>query len=275
MGEIEPVIVFEKKTEPEKEEIIAPMTDEEIREANELFERRDSKENSLGERGRARLKELDDRREIEINSIIPEFKFKNIMELECNRDESIKHYLRAEKYFKKIAALAKTPKNRYGISEGLYNLALKLEKLKNWKRPPNVIELNFPSIYQNKKKEFGRLTKDIYDAQKTGHFMRESDREKLYAKLKSGSASREEIEYELESLEKLINKERLIIMADMPDHLGEAVIYTPSLLKEATDKLNAGYRIGGIKRRDLKNRVSMRSERIEEFENLKKILQTK
>lgn len=268
MSEFEPLIIF-KSSKTEKKEVAESesLADEEIAEAGALFKRNaQGKENPLDGEEKNRLEELMQRIEKEEDALSPKFEFEKIFGLGTPTEAS-EHFEIAERYFKRIAELAKTPLNFYGIPEGAYNLALRLEKLRSWKENQKRTEEVFLNLFLKRRKSSLDLHKMAVEGEKnviSGQGAR--DREELLEKLRFGNIS----EMEMKKIERLMKIGRGYVLRNVPDYLKEAVIYAPELAEEAKKVMRKIYYMESEKKKRLKERIKYYKGKIQEFEYFKK-----
>lgn len=254
MMELEPKINKGKPIEVEKiEKSELLLTDIEIKEANDLFKRKDSKENPLLGNDIARLEELTTKRNAEKEKIIPEFSFEGIAGLKDDEPAEEQHEL-AIKYFNNIIGLAKEHPDDFRKQ------ALYYEKLINWDNDPKNLHSSFEKISEKKKSAFDKLTEDIFENKNSICLMKEKEWDRLRDKTDEISAE------EMKIYENTIRKDRLVIMYKIPDHYIEAAIWMPSLAKEALSEVKKLYKIKGYQRISLKNSLSIRKDRVHLFD---------
>lgn len=242
------------------------MTDEEIREANNLYRRKESKENPLLGNDLDRLKKLSEKRQEKINKIIPSnLSYESIAGLQGDKIAREQHEL-AIKYFNKIIELAKEHPDDFRKQ------ALHYEKLTNWENDPkdiwnndprNLIS-NYETIYDKKEIAFNKLSDEIHDNRNSTCLMKEKEWDRLRDKTDEIPAEKMKI------YENKIWKDRLVIMYKIPDYYIEAVIWMPSLAKEALSEVKKLYQIKSSKRAALKESLSTRKGRVDLFDVAKK-----
>lgn len=241
-----------------------PITDTEIKEANDLYRRIRSKENPLSEEENNRLNSLTKRREQEVDILCPKFNYAVIYGLKGTPEEASRQYEVATDYYEKIIEL--------GSKEGgLKEFALRLEKLGNWSTDPGKIEKIFVNTINSRKK----LYKDVFDKMnevgKGKNFEEPKARINFYKRVNSGvRISDEEINY----FEKAIKKHRMAIAADVPEYRRKAVIYHPSKAGEWLNDLKNCY-INSNKLKNISERTKRHRKKIEEFEAIKEKLRPK
>lgn len=250
MTELETQIYKIKPTGREKIEESEPITDEEIAEANELLK--------SGKNG-ARLAKLKVKREEEINDIFPEFSYEVIYGLNGTREESVKQFEAARNFYDSIIEMRKKP-------GAIKDFALRLEKLQNWDISPKRVEIIFAGKFDRKRKEYIKLIGEV----KREKYVKFSEKNEDWEAF-LGKASRESISNgEMERFGEAIEKQKLALMAYIPQYRREAVIYLPKPEKSAEDWKRDLVNTYTGKMRALRSCVGPRRERVEQFASLKK-----
>jgi len=234
------------------------MTDEEIREANNLYGRKDSKENPLLGNDLDRLKKLSEKRQEKINKIIPSnLSYESIAGLKGDKIASEQREL-AINYFNKIITLNKEDPIAF------QKQAIYYEKLINWDNDPRNLISSYEAIYNKKKSAFDILTENIFDNRNSICLVKKEKWDRLRDKTDEISAE------EMKTYKNEIWKERLVIMYKIPDYYIEAVIWMPSLVNEALSRVEKLYQIKSSKRAALNESLSTRKGRVDLFDVAKK-----
>lgn len=236
----------------EKEEInLFLMTDEEIKTANNLLEKKQPTEKEKG-----LLENLTEKRNTEKNNIIPEFSFRGILGLKGDKIADEQYNL-AKKYFSKISNLSGKP-------PALYNLALYLEKLEGWNADPKNVENNFPETHREKRRASEELSTKIKEA-KHSHFITDYKWNKFIKDEESGSTGHID-----DTITNAIKKQRLIIQSFIPDHLIKSVIYLPSLAVDAINEVENYSKMNAKGRKIFINSLEKSQERVGLFDGILK-----
>ncbi len=234
------------------------MTDEEIREANNLYGRKDSKENPLLGNDLDRLKKLSEKRQEKINKIISSnLSYESIAGLKGDKIASEQREL-AINYFNKIITLNKEDPIAF------QKQAIYYEKLINWDNDPRNLISSYEAIYNKKKSAFDILTENIFDNRNSICLVKKEKWDRLRDKTDEISAE------EMKTYKNEIWKERLVIMYKIPDYYIEAVIWMPSLVNEALSRVEKLYQIKSSKRAALNESLSTRKGRVDLFDVAKK-----
>lgn len=239
---------YTKNIETTNIPILPSITNEEIKRGNNLFAKKNSA--SLNPDEENELKKITTNREINIKKIFPDFSFEVITELQGTRPEAEEQYKLAKQYFTNIIRLSKTP-------GAVYNLALNIEKLKNWEKDPQKIETSFPQIYEDRKSKFNQLNKQIKIAQ-SGHTKINQWENRI-----TTSQDANPKKY-LDLFNDAIIKEELTIKGIFPNHLREAVLYQPTLAEEGLDSLKKNYDLmKSSRRKNLKKSLALHKTNID------------